>query len=517
MKVKKLKDRLGNVFTPLVHKDSVVDTNGVPLKKWIAPVYVNGTDTGYSSFTDFANGTHITVSNTRVVNADGSYHNTVSLSHNNVTRINTTSTQEPSSGNTVDMIDSVSTDSQGHVTGVRTKTVTMPTDVTVSVASDTVYVLGSTGKSGVNGVKATEAMTFNAVTSTLRVPLIDSELVGGNKGSVVYQSATDVTAMLPIGTQAQILSVSADGVPEWIDKVNGLVSQSSWTDGTTAGPIPVYTLEDGYNTTKTLNGTAIPSASASVSGIVTTTTQSFSGAKTFKGNVTVDGDLTVNGDIIAVEEKDIVVRDKVITLAATESATVTTGNGSGIEVSTAYNGTAASTGDKYLGPSFKWDKDKGWTTGNSDSTSRSTDINIGNYDSNTEGVLRINGVQVLSSAQYIGNAATADKVNHTLSFESKTFDGSADVTITLNDISGSTPLTVFRGGTGRNSLDANEIILGNGTDAVRSMDNGTAHQALVISNAGVPAYETLSLTHIPDVTFTLYEDSGLADVEDFAV
>ena len=116
--------------------------------------------------------------------------------------------------------------------------------MTVEIASSTVYLTGVTTKTGVNVVKSAEQATYDPTTGTIRVPLIDSELVGGAKGSIVYQTSTDVTGMLPIGTTEQILSVSPSGEPEWIDKTNGLISQS-WDAGTTAGPQPRYTLEDG--------------------------------------------------------------------------------------------------------------------------------------------------------------------------------------------------------------------------------------------------------------------------------
>lgn len=523
MKIKKLKDRLGNVFTPLVHKDSVVDTNGVPLKNWIAPVSINGTEQGYSTETDFANGTHISVTNTRVLNADGSYHNSVVMSHDDVERTNTNTKLTPSSGQQTVLVGAISSDSQGHVTQVSSKTITFPTDLDINTADSTIYLVGSPNKTGVNHLKSSESATYDPTLGKITVPLIDAELVGGAKGSIVYQTSTDVTGMLPIGTSHQVLEVGTSGEPRWIDKTNGLISQS-WDAGTAAGPKPRYSVENGYGqdawNTKDIIGPAIPSATESQSGVVTTDIQSFSGDKTFKNNVVVEEDLTVKGNIISTHETDVVVSDKRITLAAAEEATSeVTANGAGIEVATLYDNTSPTLGDKYKGPRFTWDKDSGWTTGNADVTERSTDLNIGNRNASTEGVLRINGVQVLSSTQYIGNSASANKVNHSITFgtnNEKSFDGSASVHIGLNDL-GDGPLTVSRGGTGLDSLTADTIMLGNGTNPVQFLTNGTLHQAVVISASGTPSYETLTLDHIPDVTFTLYEDTALAEVDDFAI
>lgn len=60
----------------------------------------------------------------------------------------------------------------------------------------------------------------------------------------------------------------------------------SWTNGTTAGPVPVFTDRVGGGKT---NGAAIPVATSAVSGVVSTGSQSFSGNKTFNQSVTFLG------------------------------------------------------------------------------------------------------------------------------------------------------------------------------------------------------------------------------------
>ncbi len=58
--------------------------------------------------------------------------------HPGVTAADTTSTVTPDYGGTVSVVDSVTRDSSGHVTGVNTKTVTLPTaSLTASCDSDT--------------------------------------------------------------------------------------------------------------------------------------------------------------------------------------------------------------------------------------------------------------------------------------------------------------------------------------------------------------------------------------------
>lgn len=56
----------------------------------------------------------------------------------------------------------------------------------------------------------------------------------------------------------------------------------SWTNGTTSGPVLNVTAGGSAQQKST-----IPSATSSVSGVVTTTTQTFAGAKTFSGATTI--------------------------------------------------------------------------------------------------------------------------------------------------------------------------------------------------------------------------------------
>lgn len=75
----------------------------------------------------------------------------------------------------------------------------------------------------------------------------------------------------------------------------------TWTAGTTAGPVP--NISRAGSTTTAVAGSAIPSASASASGIVTTGAQTiagnktFSGASTFSGQATFSATTTLNGRI----------------------------------------------------------------------------------------------------------------------------------------------------------------------------------------------------------------------------
>ena len=78
----------------------------------------------------------------------------------------------------------------------------------------------------------------------------------------------------------------------WTDSnTNYYPTKFAWTNGTTSGPTGSLT---GSGMSAVSFG-AIPSASATSSGIVTTGTQTFAGTKTFNANTTINGTLTVKG------------------------------------------------------------------------------------------------------------------------------------------------------------------------------------------------------------------------------
>lgn len=103
----------------------------------------------------------------------------------------------------------------------------------------------------------------------------------------------DSGAALPTGGssgQALVKNSSTDGDASWKS------SAISWTAGTTAGPKPnIFGVA----------GSAIPVASSSASGIVTTGAQTFAGAKTFNSSVIVSGSLNANGSFTAKGEFEI--------------------------------------------------------------------------------------------------------------------------------------------------------------------------------------------------------------------
>jgi hypothetical protein len=95
-----------------------------------------------------------------------------------------------------------------------------------------------------------------------------TNLVGGAAGSLPYQSATDTTTFLAVGTNGQVLTL-ASGVPSWATPTTGTV-----TSVATAGTVNGITLTGGPITTTgtiTLGGTLDLSAPPAIGGTTANT------------------------------------------------------------------------------------------------------------------------------------------------------------------------------------------------------------------------------------------------------
>ena len=119
------------------------------------------------------------------------------VNHDATTRTNTTSTQSPAYGADVVVIDSITSNATGHVTGVNTKTVTLPADTnetyTLPVTAGTV----APGAPTSGKISLTAGGTGSGVKSTVEfvgtTGRIDVTSVNQNNGSITIDLTDDVT------------------------------------------------------------------------------------------------------------------------------------------------------------------------------------------------------------------------------------------------------------------------------------------------------------------------------------
>ena len=102
-------------------------------------------------------------------------------------------------------------------------------------------------------------------------------------------------------------------------------------------------------------------------------------------------------------------------------------------------------------------------------------------------------------------ASTQSDARTNLGLGSIATQAANSVTITGGTITGITDLTVSDGGTGRSTLTAENVLLGDGTNAVKFVAPGTNGNVLTSNGttwtSATPASFTLSDTNVPNVTF----------------
>jgi hypothetical protein len=151
----------------------------------------------YPLIADIKNGV-LTVQGTGVLSGSGTFsanqatNNTISLIHSAISRTDTTSTQTPSFGGSFNVVDSITSSAEGHVTEVNTKTVTIPS--TVASASQT-GLLSSANWSTFNSKQ-------NAITLTTTGTSGPATLVGATLNIPNY--APDLSGYVTLGTDQTI-------------------------------------------------------------------------------------------------------------------------------------------------------------------------------------------------------------------------------------------------------------------------------------------------------------------------
>ena len=108
--------------------------------------------------------------------------------------------------------------------------------------------------------------------------------ISGESGKLTHQLSFDISNKTSIDGNLYHRVGDATAWEDWailLDNTN--VSWSNWTNGTTSGPIANISI-GGTN----IASSAVPAATETISGVITTGAQTFSGNKIFKGTLTVN-------------------------------------------------------------------------------------------------------------------------------------------------------------------------------------------------------------------------------------
>jgi len=428
-------------------------------------------------------GANQTVSNGQVVDVVGGTYisgaiggtRTVTLTHDSTTRSDTTSSASPGYGGTVDLVNTITTNSTGHVTGVDIQTVTFPSDtnetytlpVSANGANSTVLSLtaGGTG----SGVKSTVTITGDPTT----VKVTESV---GNNGSIFLDLQDDVTITddLTVGGE---LTVSGTGQSSFGGQVtvpttpsaNTDAASKSYVDSLVAGGL---TFKDGFNAgTGALDGggnltTGASRVAVSVGDYYVVTT-----AGSFYGSVTLDvGDSVIAKLDAAQGTSDI--NDWVI-VQGDEGVTTFTNSNGGTYVAYGTTNSAA------IGAVAIGDVDLTAVDGTSDTSTRflskDNTWDVPSYTTNTD-------------AKYALTAAAKSGSNVPLTLTGS--DGGATTVVNLTEGSN---ITLTRNSSGQVTIASTDtgalgknIVLNSGLAYVSKADSGGIRTFTVdVSNASV--------------------------------
>jgi hypothetical protein len=241
------------------------------------------------------------------------------VNHDLTTRSNTTSTAAPAYGATFTALDSITTNTTGHVTAVNTKTITIPasdnTTYTLPVSagsvsdpksgkitltgsdgsSDLVTFVGTTGRVEVAGNAGTSTITVDL---TDDVTIVDDLTVGG----VITQSQSGET-----NSFASPINMNTN-------KLTNVGTGTASTDGVNLGQVEllvagVGVFKGGYNAT-TDPGVPVISGGSNIA--------------LDQGDyfiVTHDGDITFSDTTVSVEVGDFIFANASITASSTPAST----------------------------------------------------------------------------------------------------------------------------------------------------------------------------------------------------
>ena len=341
---------------------------------------------------------------------------------------------------------------------------------TAAVVGEKLYVSGGAYITGT--VTATSFVGLLAGTSTYA-----TNIVGGAAGSLPYQSAPDTTALLPIGTNGQILQVTG-GNPTWAN-VSGLTAGLATTATNVAGgladqiPYQSGAGQTVFSSALRFNGTTFTTTNVVVSGTSNSTGyNNNTGALIVKGGAAINNDLWVGGDINLQGSLFLkgVGLDQITGSTGTFDFVYIEGTGTSLVVSD---------GSTFAGIT--------------------TVTNVTSVSSTNTGALQVRGGAGIAGGLFVGGTITGTTANIT---GNQTVGGNLTVTGYETVSGGATisALTVTNAATVGTSL---------AVTGFSSLNGGATASALTVTNAAtvgttltVTGYSTLGLLRATDTTVT---------------
>lgn len=226
------------------------------------------------------------------------------VNHDTVTRTDTTSAASPQPDGTVDVIDSITTSPEGHITAVNVKTVTLPS-----------YATSAVDVTGVANIRLTDTDGVQD----------DVAIVGGSQIDVTVTDASTITiAHADTSAEPSITGLVTDEIFDGITiDGNGHITALSTRNLTTTD---IGALDRGN---LTVVGSTISSSDNTITIDPATTDTT--------GTVVIAGDLRVDGTTTTVNSSTIELGDNIIVLNGGETGTPSANAGLEIERGTDTN------------------------------------------------------------------------------------------------------------------------------------------------------------------------------------
>jgi hypothetical protein len=226
------------------------------------------------------------------------------VNHDTVTRTDTTSAASPQPDGTVDVIDSITTSPEGHITAVNVKTITLPS-----------YATSAVDVAGVANIRLTDTDGVQD----------DIAIVGGSQIDVTVTDASTITiAHADTSAEPSITGLVTDEIFDGITiDGNGHITALSTRNLTTTD---IGALDRG-------NLTVVDSTISSSDATITINPAS----SDTTGTVVIAGDLRVDGTTTTVNSSTIELGDNIIVLNGGETGTPSANAGFEIERGTDTN------------------------------------------------------------------------------------------------------------------------------------------------------------------------------------